>query len=429
MRLSPIKKGHIEDAAQAILYDSVPTNYLFNNYWVLVNGVEFPFKQLVRIAYQLAIGKEEWLEFQSTEGYREYVRSLGFPIIYHKEALSCFAPYELELFSSIAGARYSKDNEDHKRFGEHLRVLVRKVNLWAELACFGDYRHQPDLRWQLSGNFNKNQWTVIQEVGSIAQISFFIGCNCKGDLFMHLGYRKVSLSHIEKVSKSDGARLDAYLQSAGYRELLVPYEQVKGYNWDGLIAITRSHLEQHTGLYRELQALLQTPDAPDFLLPTVSTLTEGELPESIRSYAKRERTFEGRDVNWESKAAVSAKLGFDGEQLVISAERKRLEAAGLNELAAKVGKQGDGEGYDVLSFDEAGNEVHIEVKTTPKTEDEPFYMSAHERAYVDACEETYCLYRVYDFNPATGSGRFFKLTADELKALEFTATGFEVSKS
>jgi len=52
----------------------------------------------------------------------------------------------------------------------------------------------------------------------------------------------------------------------------------------------------------------------------------------------------------------------------------------------------------------------------------------HERAYVDACTETYLLYRVYDFNPATGSGRFYRLSAEEVKVLEFTATGFEVSK-
>jgi hypothetical protein len=429
MKLSHIQASHIKEAAAIIDHFGPDLTKHDRFYWVKVDGREYSIKYLLMVAHRVALDDDKArLQFSSDEFYRGHVKSLGFPLVYYKEGLSFFASSELERYRSVAGTRYSTHNEEHKYIGLHLKLLARKVNLWAELSCFGDYRHEPDLHWQLSGNFNKDQWTVIREAGSNPQISFYIGCRGNGDLFVDLHYQRFNLTHVKRVAKADGARLDAYRHASGYSQLVMPFDEIKNHDWDSLIAITRAHIEQHTGLYRELQAMLRNAVNPELALPAVPSLSEEDAPERIRSYANRKRTFEGREVNWESKAATSANLGLSGEKLVINAERKRLEEAGLHEQAMKVAKQGDGAGYDVLSFDEAGHPLHIEVKTTTNGKDEPFYMSAQERAYVDACQATYLLYRVYDFNPATGSGSFYKLSAEEVKSLEFTATGFEVSK-
>jgi hypothetical protein len=61
--------------------------------------------------------------------------------------------------------------------------------------------------------------------------------------------------------------------------------------------------------------------------------------------------------------------------------------------------QGDGLGYDIVSFDSATfKNIHIEVKTTNCDKDFPFYASQRE---IDASIElgdSYRLYRVFNFS-------------------------------
>jgi hypothetical protein len=61
-------------------------------------------------------------------------------------------------------------------------------------------------------------------------------------------------------------------------------------------------------------------------------------------------------------------LGKAGEAFVVDVERRRLAESGQPDLARKVrwtaAEDGDGAGYDVLSFDRGGAERLIEVKTT-----------------------------------------------------------------
>jgi hypothetical protein len=94
-------------------------------------------------------------------------------------------------------------------------------------------------------------------------------------------------------------------------------------------------------------------------------------------------------------------LGHAGELLVMELETRRLHAAGKKKLAERVEhvahSQGDGLGYDVLSFEETGRERLIEVKTTAFGRLTPFYVSRNElaRSRVDAAQ--YQLYRLFDF--------------------------------
>lgn len=94
------------------------------------------------------------------------------------------------------------------------------------------------------------------------------------------------------------------------------------------------------------------------------------------------------------------RLGAAGEQWVYAYEKKRLLAAGRKDLAKKVewvAQKDDSKGYDILSFDEEGNELFIEVKTTNGGIQTPFYLSALEMAVSSNNASKYRLYRVYDF--------------------------------
>jgi Domain of unknown function (DUF3883) len=62
--------------------------------------------------------------------------------------------------------------------------------------------------------------------------------------------------------------------------------------------------------------------------------------------------------------------------------------------------RGDGEGYDILSFEESGAERLIEVKTTKYGIDTPFFVSRNEVRTSERRALTYHLYRLYAFRVA-----------------------------
>ncbi|MGI9244803.1 MAG: DUF3883 domain-containing protein [Verrucomicrobiales bacterium] len=62
------------------------------------------------------------------------------------------------------------------------------------------------------------------------------------------------------------------------------------------------------------------------------------------------------------------------------------------------GEQGDGAGFDIRSFDDNGNDLFIEVKTTRFRKETPFFISSNEIRFSEANASRFSLYRVYRFN-------------------------------
>lgn len=94
-------------------------------------------------------------------------------------------------------------------------------------------------------------------------------------------------------------------------------------------------------------------------------------------------------------------LGKAGEEFVIRFERQRLTEEDRPDLAKEVRwvaqEDGDGAGYDVLSFDVAGNERLIEVKTTTGSARTPFFLSRNEYRVAAENPVAWILYRVHLF--------------------------------
>lgn len=105
-------------------------------------------------------------------------------------------------------------------------------------------------------------------------------------------------------------------------------------------------------------------------------------------------------VNYLERESNNASLGKAGEQFVLEVEYARLWRAGQRSLAERIEHvsqtQGDGLGYDVLSFEESGQERPIEVKTTRFGPLTPFFASRNEFR-VSGVLENYQLYRVFGF--------------------------------
>jgi Domain of unknown function (DUF3883) len=158
--------------------------------------------------------------------------------------------------------------------------------------------------------------------------------------------------------------------------------------------LTQSPVSVVAGFAEAVSLFEEPPPTADFNAPP----RPERLERLIRKFDPTERDFRNRA------------LGKAGEALIIDFERRRLAAAERRDLAAKIRwvsqEDGDGAGYDILSFDPAGRERLIEVKTTCGMRETPFFLTSNERSFADERPEAFRLYRVYEFGEAP---RFFKL--------------------
>lgn len=113
------------------------------------------------------------------------------------------------------------------------------------------------------------------------------------------------------------------------------------------------------------------------------------LERLVRKFDPVERDFRNRQ------------LGRAGEEFVVGVERRRLIAQDRTDLANKIRwvamEDGDGAGFDILSFDHTGQERLIEVKTTNGAAQTPFFMTRNELAVAQERATDWQLYRVHLF--------------------------------
>ncbi len=181
----------------------------------------------------------------------------------------------------------------------------------------------------------------------------------------------------------------------------------------------------------EIAAPLQVPDLAEEIDRLVETDPPTQLDHSGLGVSSPKFVGKLRAGRAESDSR-NRELGFLGECSVVDAEKRRLSAHGKADLAEKVrhvaAVEGDGAGYDVLSFTLDGEELYIEVKTTcgPRTTD--FYISAHEVVFSQTHPDRYEIRRIYDFDRLRGVGSFFRLRGDITQSYLLRPTAFRVSR-
>ena len=125
---------------------------------------------------------------------------------------------------------------------------------------------------------------------------------------------------------------------------------------------------------------------------------EKGIPEEIERIV---RTFE----NPAERDARNRNLGKAGESLVYEHERHRLQELGREDLSDNVRwvarDDGDGCGFDILSFsgkgDKAEQELWLEVKTTNGSATTPFYITRNELQVSKQRPDVFRVFRLYDF--------------------------------
>lgn len=162
-------------------------------------------------------------------------------------------------------------------------------------------------------------------------------------------------------------------------------------------------INSHPGFDQASQAAVNQPafvpsgiDFSNLVVEAPKTL--GVIQDKGPDYAPK-RIASQRD--YLAQEARNAALGEAGELLVLEYEEHRLRLAGKKTLANRIEHvaktQGDGLGYDILSFDTSGKERFIEVKTTAFAKETPFYASRNEVSFSEDAHDFFHLYRLFEF--------------------------------
>lgn len=152
--------------------------------------------------------------------------------------------------------------------------------------------------------------------------------------------------------------------------------------------------------------LVRNPDALNPPIPTVHVPTNTDVfvpapapcpAEPIGDAVRRLiRKFDPVERDRRNRA-----LGQAGEEFVLELERRQLTELGRQDLSRRVRwiaeEDGDGAGYDVLSFDATGRERLLEVKTTNGSAQTPFFLTRNEAALASERPDHWRLYRVHLF--------------------------------
>lgn len=113
-------------------------------------------------------------------------------------------------------------------------------------------------------------------------------------------------------------------------------------------------------------------------------------------------TFAGRKTNHLENEKERKRIGDLGEQWVLKYEESKLIRLNMQKKVKEIqhtsAKAGDGTGYDILSFDNKGNPIYIEVKTTIHNRNTPFTVTRTELERSIKETENYRLYRLFNFN-------------------------------
>jgi hypothetical protein len=130
-----------------------------------------------------------------------------------------------------------------------------------------------------------------------------------------------------------------------------------------------------------------------FIPPPALTEPNEQLPASLRRLIAK---FDPVERDLRNRA-----LGRAGEEFVVELERRQLAELGRQDLSNRVrwiaDEEGDGAGYDVLSFTPTGGERLLEVKTTNGSARTPFFLSRNELEVSKERPEDWRIYRVHLF--------------------------------
>jgi len=211
------------------------------------------------------------------------------------------------------------------------------------------------------------------------------------------------------------ASLSGYLAAANYQSEL--FSIVENY--------LESHPEVHQLAGERVSGFVAPPkDSPGVL----DAWTDPPMPQHDRTKPARSPAFgrkPGQFTDYLDLEQRNIALGAAGELFVLRYEVARLAKEGAKRLAEKIihvsKTVGDGEGYDIHSFDRDGEDRLIEVKTTNFGPSTPFYLSNAEATFSRENRDHYWIYRVFAYH---SKPRLFGVCGDVAEQFQLSPANY-----
>jgi hypothetical protein len=247
-------------------------------------------------------------------------------------------------------------------------------------------------------------WSRIEVEATVSDYLHMLLLELSGQTYSKTSHRRALVTKLD--NRTDGAiefkhqNISAILIDLGY-----PY--ITGYKPRGNCQeLLRDIVEDRIAQDRLLDSAALAASSAPAVTPLFADFSRllVDAPRMVRAAkepANNYRLPTPQKRDYLEREARNAALGLAGEEFILNFEHFRLYNLGEKALAEKVEHvaktQGDGLGYDILSFDSTGREKFIEVKTTSFGRETPFFVSRGELRFAQENSKKFHLYRSYEF--------------------------------
>ena len=270
------------------------------------------------------------------------------------------------------------------------------------ISILESHNHDPH---GLGSMANGVSWSDLEIAATVADYMKMLTLHLSGQHYNKSAHRRALREQLNHRSES-AIELKHQNISAVLRDLnclWIPGYKPRGNYQISLARYVETWINTHPEFDQASQAAVEQPAVVPVEIDYNSLVVEAPArpqgaKESPAPYAPT-RLASKRD--YLAREARNSALGNAGELLVLHYEEFRLRQAGQSTLADRIehvsSTQGDGLGYDILSFDASGKERFIEVKTTAFAKETPFFASKNEVAFSSEARNQFHLYRLFEF--------------------------------
>ncbi|MGK3954812.1 DUF3883 domain-containing protein [Arthrobacter sp. R4] len=244
-------------------------------------------------------------------------------------------------------------------------------------------------------------WSEAEVAATVRSYLDMLRLEVSGESYVKSQFRKALLPLLSNRSESaiefKHQNISAVLMKLGLRPIR-GYQPAQNYQQSLVPEVQRQLASSPSLVELVLAEALQSPTAnPSGTLD----FSSASIPSIIHSDGSGRTGAQSGRPDYAAIEARNRALGLAGELAVVDLEYRRLVKAGRTRLARSIDHvsqtRGDGDGFDILSFEESGKEKLIEVKTTRSRAETPFFVSNNELQVSKDRADFYHLVRVFNF--------------------------------
>lgn len=246
-------------------------------------------------------------------------------------------------------------------------------------------------------------WSRLEVEAIVADYLKMLSLELAGQAFSKTAHRRALQQKLK--GRTDGSIEFKHCNiSAVMRDLGFP--TVRGYqprsNYQSLLReVVEAQVTRQTSLDSLALAAVEQPAVSPELIDFSKVVANAPKRQHVATDAAPYRDYAPVKRDYIAREARNTSLGVAGEEFVVRFEHWRLNQLGQPKLADRVEHvsqtQGDGLGYDVLSFDANGKERFIEVKTTAFGKETPFFVTRNELDFSKDAKDHFVLCRLFEF--------------------------------